>query len=764
MKKIRKMIVALLLTVAMLVPMAVPVMASPSWEDLMALQAEIDNLRRINNELREQIYELETGQRAPLVHLVNPQNILVEPGDDEEISLTIRNIGSQPAHSLLTTAVVSTGAPFIIEFANNANRLTILQQSSQRNMTMRIIVDADAEPGATGTITLTHRYSTHLGASLDTTDTIHVRVGGDAAGTVGLRLTNIRTSETNVGQDQEFRINATLQNTGTASASEIQIGIANLDTDSIILTSDLSDAAFETLEPGESRQVSFTFRTARDITSGFYAIYFRLLYDNVAEGRLPIPFYITVVADYATTSPNIEIRALSVPTTRLNVGQSGNISFEIVNNGDAVAHNIRVTATPQTDGALVPTTSNIQSTQSLGVGDARSFQFGFMPTSRAETQSHAIRLSVEYEIRGSTGEPSPFVQYVALNVYNPPEEEDDDDEDTGRRQIPRIIASVDSLYPQIPLAGENFEIQITFLNTSRSRSVNNIRVVLESPLATGTGTDAASSAVFTPVGGSNTLFVDYLSPGEAVTRTVTMFTIPDAAPRIYALQLSVDYQDEDYYVHDDMVLLSIPVTQFARIETQPPELSIMPFMDMFGFVDFEFNIMNTGRVNLRNLRVRVDGAFDTHQANDYMGNLRMGQVVNFRGRIFPLEPGFQEGAIVIYAEDDAGEIVELVHPLAIDVMGGFDDFGDFGDFGDRDFIIDGDEWFEGGADRFPEMGFDGGFFGEDGEEGGIFSRMWSFMRRPVFWGPAAGVVAVAVIAVIVIINKKRSMLDFDDEQ
>ncbi|MCL2360362.1 MAG: hypothetical protein FWC73_00950 [Defluviitaleaceae bacterium] len=769
MKKIRKIVIAMLLTIAMLVPMAVPVMANPTWDDFFELQGIIDDLRRQNQELRDQLQDLQTGQRVPLVHVVTPQNIVVEPGDDEEVSVTIRNIGSHSAHNFLSTATVSADAPFMVEFLNNTNRLSTLSQNSQRNMIMRIVVDANAEPGDTGTITLTHRFNTHLGAPTDSTDTIHVRIGGDA-GATGLRLTNIRSSETNLGQNQEFNVTATLENTGTAPANNVQISLANLDTESIILTSDLGDAAFSALEPGQSRQVSFTFRTARDISSGFYAIYFRLIYDRVAENRPLVPFYVTVVADYATTSPHLELRNISAPTARLNVGQTGNITFELANTGDAIAHNIRVSATPLGEGAapLVPTTSNVQSVQSLGVDAYRAFTFGFMPTNRAETQSYAIQLRVEYEIRGTGGEPSPFVQYVGLNVFNPEPEEDDDDDEPGRRQIPRIIVYTNSTYPQIPRAGQNFDMEITFLNTSNTRAVNNIRITLDAPPpATGgqQGSTTGGDSVFVPVGGSNTLFVSNLAPGESVTRTITMFTVPDASPRIYTMQVNLDYQDEEFDHHEVTELISVPVAQDSRLETRPPEVAIMPFMDMFGFVDFEFDIINSGRVNLRNLRVRVDGNFDTSQANDYLGNLQQGRVVNFRGRIFPSEPGLQEGAIVVYAEDDAGEIVEIVHPFTIDVMGG--GMGDEFMMGDDEFMFGDDEmFFEGGGDRFDrfpggpmdEMGMD--MYGE--EEGGIFSRIWAFMRRSVFWGPAAGVIVAAGVAVVVIWNKKRSKLDFDD--
>jgi len=769
MKKIRKMFIMGLLVVALLVPMAVPVFGNPT--DL-EIELYLENI-----ELRARLADLlEEGRiREPRPHLVSPQVVLLEPGEIEDVPLIIRNIGNHTAHNFLSSVSVSADAPFFVEFVDNSNRITTIIPNQQRTMTLRITVDADAEPGAVGTITLTHRFSDEMGSPANTTDTINVRVLGEAepTGTPTVRLTNFQNSASNLGPDQNFTVTADIQNTGTAPANDVRITIANMDAEVLILTSDLNAATFATLAPGESRSVSFTFRTVRDIPSSFTTVDFRVVYDGSAANRPVTPFPVTVIAipdDYATDSPNILLRNLSVPTGRLNVAQTGQITFELINTGDAVAHNVRVTASAMNEANLVPTLTPIQTIQSLGIGETQSFTFGFMPTVNAGSHNHPIQLRVEYEIRGAGGEPTPFIQYVGLNVYNPEDDRDTDEPDHGRRQIPRIIVSAYTLYPQIPRAGQNFEMEITFLNTSSTRSVNNIRITLDAPppATGGTGGATGGDSVFVPVGGSNTLFVPYLAPGEAVSQTITMFTVPDAAPRIYTLLVNLDYQDEDFFTHEDVERLSVPVAQDSRLETRPAELNINPFMDMFGFVDFEFQIMNTGRVNLRNLRIRVDGNFDTHQADDYLGNLQQGRTITFMGRIFASEPGLQEGAIVIYAEDDAGEFVEIVHPISIYVAGGF---------GDDMFIDDG--FFEGGGDRFPgdfDMGdrfpgdfeggrfpgdFDYGMTGEDDGDG-IFSRIWGFMRRPIFWGPVAGVLVGAVVLIVVLVKRKNSKLDFED--
>ena len=741
MKKFRRVLIAGLLMLALAVPVATPVAASTGLDD--ALWAAIFDLQDQIRALQDRPEATPPPPQAPMIRLVNPSSITVMPGEELEVTLSIRNIGMGTAHSLLTQASPGDG-PFRLEFVGTTNNINSIPQNGQRNMTLRVIVDENAAPGSYA-ITLTHHFRNNVGENSTNTDTISVRVGGEA-GVSNVRLRNISASVSTIGADQTFTVTAELQNAGSIAANNVQVSVGNLSPTTIFLTSDAGQNFFSSLDADQTRQVSFTFQTARNIPSNVYQLDFRVTYDGAGE-RPATPFFVTVLSDYATESANIEMRGLTAPTGRLNVSQSGRISFELVNTGDAIANSVLVSATALEPGALVPTTTNRQSIQNFGVGETRAIEFGFMPTANAETRSYAVQLKVEYTMRGAT-EPSSFVQYIALNAHNPDE---GPTPTPGAVQIPRVIVSAFNVTPQIPRAGQNFDMDLTFLNTSPTRSVNNIRVELNSVV-----TEQGTGAVFTPAGGSNTLFIHHLHPGEAITLTVPMFTVPDAAPRIYTLDVVLEYQDQDYAEHRSTDRLSIPVAQFARLETDPPEISIMPFMDMFGFVDFEIGVINSGRVDLRNVRVRTEGNFDTSQASGYMGPLVQQRTNTFRGRIFPLEPGFHEGTITIYGEDDAGEIIEIVHAFAIEVM----DAGGFG--GDMGFPGEGG-MFEGGAFERPGFGDWDDFPGEGGEGDGIIPRILAFVRRPIFWGPAAGVVVLAGAIAAIVIYKRKSNRLFDDD-
>jgi len=764
MKRIKRLLITGVLLVAMTMHMIVPAVASSLPGDINeahrwieALQNQIDNMYAEINRLRAQDNNrpdpTPPPPQSPMVRLVNPSSVVVMPGEVLEVSITVRNIGMGAAQSVLTQATAA--GPFMVEFLGGTNSVSSLAQNAQRQMDMRITVDENAEPG-NHTITLNHHFRNNAGVNSSSSDTISVRIGGEAVGASNVRLSNIRTSTTTIGPDQSFVVTADVQNTGTVPANNVQVSVGNLSAATIFLTSGLDQAFFSTLNAGQTQQVSFTFQTSRNIPSNVYQLDFRLSYEDAAAERPATPFFVTVLAEeYAVESANIEIRGLTSPTGRLNVSQTGLISFELANTGDAVAQNIRVSATAADTTALVPTVhSNRQSIQTLAVGGTHAFVFGFMPTSNSQTQSYAVQLRVEYSIRG-VEEASSFVQYVAFNVYNP-EAEPTPTPLPGGVQIPRMIVSAYTPNPQIPRAGQNFDMEISFLNTSTTRSVNNIRVTLNSAEAVGTAGASGLGAVFTPVGGSNTLFINHLSPGEYITKDLTMFTIPDAPPRVYTLDVVFDFQDDEYVEHTMTERLSIPVTQLARLETYPSELFLPEVGDMWSFIDFDFSIINSGRVNLRNSWVRVEGPFYTRYSNMFLSTIAAGRTITYSGRVRPLESGQLEGAIVVYGEDDAGDITEVRHEFSIYIM---EDMG--GDF-DHDPGFDGgfmgdDGFFEGGG--FGRPGFDEWDDGSGDGEGGIAD----LIRRPIFFGPVLGAIAAVAIAIVVIVRRKKSKLSFDDD-
>ncbi|MCL2217307.1 MAG: hypothetical protein FWB91_09860 [Defluviitaleaceae bacterium] len=693
----------------------------------------------------------------PLLRMVSANNIAVEPGETIEVIVTLRNVGTDVAHHNFTVASTSAEAPFSVEFLNNSNSIRRINANAQANLAMRITVDANATPGSSHTITLDHFYRDENNHTHDGRDTINVRIVGEVeeVGEPVVRLRGFQTEAGMLSPGQTFTVVANIENTGNREARDVQV--SPVSTDNIFFTGDASQFVFRTMAVGQSSQLHFTFQTDRNINSGTFRLDFIVSYRDENGNRMEDQEFEFRVHVYAPEEDedaltNLEIRNIVSPTGRLTVGQTGtqNITFYLYNIGDSEVRNIQVQAQPE--AALLPASQPIIIVPALAPGQGVPMEFSFSVSSDLATQTriHTVRFNV------SDRDGSLFDRVASISVYNPTRE--DDEPGQGLFQIPRVIVSEYSVYPAIPRAGQPFDMEITFRNTNSRIAVNNVRITLI-PATEG---DRAM-AVFTPIGGSNTIFIDFIPPNGEVTKNLRFFTIPDVMPRAYTLRVLFDYQDEEMRSHDAEEQLSISVAQRTSLEAiwRSP---IPPSVSVGDMVFFEFQATNTGRVDLNNVRVRMeapDAPWEVGSAGMYLGPIRAQGVIHFSGHFTPWEAGEFQGTVIIYGEDATEDIVEYRHEFTLFVDEGWGMGGDWpdawGDGGRDPWFDDGwgmDEWEEplGYWNEYGEwVYFDDGF------------DFVEFIRRPAVWIPAAAVALAAVIAAVVIVRKKRSKLDFDDD-
>ena len=460
-----KLILSGLLTVIMIMSLTTPLFAVATNPENNQTLDNIENiLSNINDRLDNQMSEidrlrrlLEDGHQSPqpppqptpaptfepIPVLLSPQSISLEAGQTQDITITIRNIGTHTASNLLTQA--ASDGPFTIQFLNNSNSINSIASNRDVNMTMRITVDANVAPGS-HTITLNHFFRDQARENLSRDgDRINVRIGG-AVGTPNVRVGNFRFGgviATPIEPNQNFTVTANIENVGLGSARDVQVRFPDLDTKMVFFTGDPNQAFFATLDSDESRTVNFQFQTANRIDDGMHtvSIPFEVTFRD-ENGENPqtetFTFPVNIYSPEDDTLPNLEIRNMSAPSGLVNVNQTGTISFYLYNAGEADARNILVVATPESTSDIVPVvTANRQAVPMLAPGESRLLTFSFSPRESASTRSYAIGFNVSFEEgRGTDTTAHTFEQFAAINVYNPDEEDDED-----RIQIPRIIVS-----------------------------------------------------------------------------------------------------------------------------------------------------------------------------------------------------------------------------------------------------------------------------------------------------------------------------------
>ena len=222
---------------------------------------------------------------------------------------------------------------------------------------------------------------------------------------------------------------------------------------------------------------------------------------------------------------------------------------------------------------------------------------------------------------------------------------------------PKLIIDKYSFQPEHPLAGEDFKMNLSFYNTNADKSVRNIKIFLTSndmPANQGDGAGlAAGSSVFTPVGSSNTFFIDSIEPKGTVNKSVVLTTAPTIASKNYTLMANFEYEDKDGNQYVAQELIGIPVTQESKLTTSKVTMMGEGFIGMP--VDGEIQFYNTGKDTLYNLMVSVEGDFEEKSLEEYIGNFQSGDSSSYMFNVVPSEAGNQKGKIVLTYEDATGK-------------------------------------------------------------------------------------------------------------
>jgi hypothetical protein len=205
--------------------------------------------------------------------------------------------------------------------------------------------------------------------------------------------------------------------------------------------------------------------------------------------------------------------------------------------------------------------------------------------------------------------------------------------------------------PVIVRAGQEFDLNITFQNASSVKNVENIKVTLEA-----LETTERKGSVFSPVDGSNTIYIDRIGTKEEVPYQLRFYTVSDAEARSYKLMVKFTYQDEELNPYEESEQIAINVQQTTSLEVE--DIAIPDTVSVGQNIDIDTSIINSGRVTIRNIRCRVDtdtpDAMDTSQVEGWVGTVGVGNTTSYDGVLVPLLAGNFRGSIVFYGEDDAG--------------------------------------------------------------------------------------------------------------
>lgn len=221
---------------------------------------------------------------------------------------------------------------------------------------------------------------------------------------------------------------------------------------------------------------------------------------------------------------------------------------------------------------------------------------------------------------------------------------------------PNLIVKKYSWGKKDVVSGKEFTLTLTFYNTSKTLSTENIVVSLE----TEEGLSIAE--------GSNTFYFENLAPQASQTIKVKMKALSmekNGSPGI-AVNFRYDFvEDGERTNQQTSEKISIPVYLKDRFEITDPTLPEMVSAGSECVVSFPY--VNKGKSTLSNVSVKVTGDIPALQPVQNLGNFEPGKSGTIDVILTPQNPGLQKGEITISYENASEEEVDKKFPVELNV-------------------------------------------------------------------------------------------------
>lgn len=592
--------------------------------------------------------------RRPDLIVVSGNSITAEAGDRLNLEIELKNTGDTTA-SDITATLSSDSSGMVFTDKDAYDEIRSISSGKKDDIEFSIEVAPKAPSGSYSLDLNVVYYDSYTDEKFTLTKAIYVRVIAKDSPDLIISRTDIMPSA-NVNPGDKVIIGFEIENTGDGIAKDIRVSLPDLSKESFYLTSGTSNKRISEIKSGRKGYVYFELTAAPSLSFGNYELGLDLKYKNADDKLVETKEFFSInISKEDPKAAQLIIKNIKYPTGTLYKNQTVKLTFEVENVGPTPALDIDVKAKSQDESGLVSRTLGQKKYDALNPGEVLSFEFLFITTEGGETRNYPIDITVDYsDMYVDPALRDSLLRTVGVFFYNRTDDGDD------KTSTPKLIIDRYDFSPNIVKAGENFQMNLSFFNTNKYKSVNNIKIFLTAEEETDSG------SVFTPVNSSNTFYIDSIPPKGKVDKVITMYTIPDAKAKTYTLTANFEYEDSKATPYEATELIGVPVVQQSKLDLG--EIGYQPeaFIGQQSPVSIEF--YNTGKVTLYNLMVKLEGDFQTENGQYFVGNFNSGANDFYEGYVIPQEPGMLNGNIVFTFEDSTGEAQEIKQAFSLNVI------------------------------------------------------------------------------------------------
>ena len=495
----------------------------------------------------------------------------------------------------------------------------------------------------------------------------YVRVNGGSQNKAQLKINRVDVlPEANIVPGSYVALGYEIENISDVLAKNIDLNISLPAEAGLSVRGGTTTQKVKAIEPGKKTYVYYEMNVGKTAKFGSYEIKTSLSYEsefNKEAIKEETSAFINIGGD-ASQNSQLIIQDLKFPAATLGVNKTFDVSFKIRNQGQSVAKSIRASAKSDDPSGVVSRTVSDILVRDLAPGEEETVSYKFFTTKGGSTKNYPINIKIEYlDDFTDSKEPKTVEQIVGVFLNNP---ENIGDGKDAKKSTPKLIIDRYEFTPKLPLAGNEFEMNLSFYNTNAKKAVKNIKIDLTSQDTTDNNSNTSGSSVFTPVDSSNTFYIGRIAPNGKVEKTIKMFVVPDATAKTYTITANFEYEDDENNEYKSSENIGVPVYQESKLDIDPINYQTNAFVG--DNIPITANFYNTGKVTLYNFKVTLTSDNATiNNGTYYIGNFNSGGQDIYEGSIMPNEPGEIKAQLKFTYEDSTGEVKEQVEDINITV-------------------------------------------------------------------------------------------------
>ena len=485
---------------------------------------------------------------------------------------------------------------------------------------------------------------------------------------------------------QTVRMTLSLFNRSALTISDVQVTpVVSTDVEKypFVIQSNNNTRELGNLLPSGRSKASFDFLISDKATNGTKVVTFKVSYvENKKYCEYTIDAYLTVTG--ASSKPTEEDTSAAlllagkneagktVTTPTGDAGDTVTVTLPIKNRTGYTISNIEIYPEMSADVSQFPfeiqSVSYDRSISSLKAGQTKDVKYSFKLAEKVTSGVKAIKYSVIYRDSDGASHQMQLTSYVNVRKGYTESNGNGQTDANGNPLVvqPKIIITSYNL-PEKIYAGEEFDLTLTLKNASDSDPIKNLKCTFKDE----------GGKILPAQGGSNTLFIRALAPGEETTQTIRFQSAPDIESKSHSMGITFEYNNGSVNAFTSNETVSIPVKQQMRVTVDEPRIYVDGTTVNNPF-NATINIYNKGKSTLYNVTLKLESTGDTMRLEEgfYGGNIQSGSSTVADVNVIPTSAGDLSGKFIVQYEDEYGEVYTTEKEFTAYVMEepSYDDF------------------------------------------------------------------------------------------